>query len=87
MASAVLCSLSNFCFAGFIVGNLGLLAACGSLTLGYSILLFTILSICAISTNGAVEGGGAYCILSTQCYQFVLTLYECVSFFFFFYNG
>lgn len=54
-------SVAVFMRIGFIVGHAGILDSIGLYVLAFSIFILTGLSICAISTNGAIQGGGVYC--------------------------
>lgn len=53
--------------AGFVVGHAGLYQALAMFAVAYFIIGMTVLSVCAIATNGALDAGGAYCILSCGC--------------------
>jgi potassium/chloride transporter 9 len=66
---AVPCILSIFSVIlflriGYVVGMAGIGSALGMLVLCYFIVLLTVLSLSAISTNGAIKGGGAYFMIS-----------------------
>lgn len=46
-----------------MVGHAGLYQGIAMFLVAYFIICMTVLSVCAISTNGALDAGGAYCIL------------------------
>lgn len=54
---------SPLSLAGFVVGHAGLYQALAMFAVAYFIIGMTVLSVCAIATNGALDAGGAYCIL------------------------
>ncbi|KAK6029775.1 amino acid permease [Ostertagia ostertagi] len=57
-------SILLFMRMGFVVGQLGFLMTVVQLLMAYGIVMLTVLSLCAISSNGAVESGGVYYMIS-----------------------
>uniref|UniRef100_UPI003AAB9F2D solute carrier family 12 member 9-like n=1 Tax=Centroberyx gerrardi TaxID=166262 RepID=UPI003AAB9F2D len=57
-------SVVVFLRIGFVVGQAGLYQSIGMFLVAYLIITMTVLSVCAISTNGALDAGGAYYMIS-----------------------
>ncbi|XP_034023689.1 solute carrier family 12 member 9 isoform X2 [Thalassophryne amazonica] len=57
-------SVVVFLRLGFVVGQSGLYQAIAMFLVAYFIISMTVLSVCAISTNGALDAGGAYYMIS-----------------------
>ncbi|XP_028817982.1 solute carrier family 12 member 9 isoform X1 [Denticeps clupeoides] len=57
-------SVVVFLRIGFVVGQCGLYQTVAMLLVAYFIISMTVLSVCAISTNGALDAGGAYYMIS-----------------------
>ncbi|XP_060902144.1 solute carrier family 12 member 9 [Labrus mixtus] len=57
-------SVVVFLRVGFAVGHSGLYQAIAMFLVAYFIISMTVLSVCAISTNGALDAGGAYYMIS-----------------------
>uniref|UniRef100_H3CGQ7 Solute carrier family 12 member 9 n=1 Tax=Tetraodon nigroviridis TaxID=99883 RepID=H3CGQ7_TETNG len=57
-------SVVVFLRVGFVVGQAGLYQSITMFLVAYCIITMTVLSICAISTNGALDAGGAYYMIS-----------------------
>lgn len=54
------------------MGQAGLYQAVAMFLVAYLIITMTVFSVCAISTNGALDAGGAYCILC--CWSVALAI-------------
>ena len=65
-------SILLFLRTGYVVGNAGLLEGFLMLCITYVLLICTVTSVCAIATNGAVETGGLYYMLSRTLGTFIL---------------
>ena len=59
-----MCSTMLFLRMGYVVGNAGIYGSILMILIALSILVSTLLSISAIASNGAVEGGGVYFMIS-----------------------
>ncbi|KAK9401475.1 solute carrier family 12 member 9-like [Crotalus adamanteus] len=57
-------SVVLFLRLGFVVGQAGLYQSLAMFLVAYFIIGMTVLSVCAISTNGALDAGGAYYMIS-----------------------
>ncbi|XP_077415289.1 solute carrier family 12 member 9-like isoform X2 [Vanacampus margaritifer] len=57
-------SVVVFLRIGFVVGQAGLYQAIAMFLVAYIIITMTVFSVCAISTNGALDAGGAYYMIS-----------------------
>ena len=49
---------------GWAVGEVGILGVLVMIGVGTCLILFTVLSLCALVTNGKIRGGGAYYLIS-----------------------
>ncbi|CAJ1072272.1 solute carrier family 12 member 9-like isoform X1 [Xyrichtys novacula] len=57
-------SVVVFLRIGFVVGQAGLYQSIAMFLVAYFIITMTVLSVCAVSTNGALDAGGAYYMIS-----------------------
>jgi amino acid permease len=57
-------AISIFMRIGFVLAHAGVLQTLLQLSLCFIIIFCTLLSVCSLATNGAIEGGGVYHMIS-----------------------